>query len=49
MPLNTEVHKENLLWSVHNLTLRDRFTFQQDNNSTYTARIELEWLWEKAD
>lgn len=41
-----EIFDENLLQSAHGLILRQRFTFQQNNNPKHTAKTMLEWLWD---
>ena len=38
---------ENLLQSAQDLRLRRRFTFQQDNDPTHTAKTTQEWLQDK--
>ena len=38
---------ENLLQSVKDLKMRQRFTFQQDNDPEQTAKATLEWLQNK--
>ena len=43
-----EVLDENLLLSAQDLRLRQRLTFQQDNDPKHTAKTTQEWLQEKA-
>ena len=40
-----EILDENLLQSAHDLRLRQRFTFQQDNDPKHTAKTMQVWLW----
>uniref|UniRef100_A0AAZ3PV07 Tc1-like transposase DDE domain-containing protein n=1 Tax=Oncorhynchus tshawytscha TaxID=74940 RepID=A0AAZ3PV07_ONCTS len=39
---------ENLLQSAQDLRLRQRFTFQQDNNTKHTAKTTQEWHRDKS-
>ena len=43
-----EILDENLLWSVQDLRLGRRFTFQQDNDPNHTAKTTQEWLQDKS-
>ena len=43
-----EILNENLLQSAQDLRLRQRFTFQQDNNPKHTAKTAQEWLRDKS-
>ena len=38
---------ENLLQSAQDLSLGQRFTFQQDNNPKHTAKTMQKWLRDK--
>ena len=42
-----ETLDENLLQSAQDFRLGQRFTFQQDNNPTHTAKTTQEWLQDK--
>ena len=42
-----EILDENLLQSIQNLRLGQRFTFQQDNRPKHTAKTRQEWLRDK--
>uniref|UniRef100_A0AAZ3S626 Transposase n=2 Tax=Oncorhynchus tshawytscha TaxID=74940 RepID=A0AAZ3S626_ONCTS len=43
-----EILDENLLQSSQDLRLGRRFTFQQDNDPTHTAKTTQKWLWVKS-
>uniref|UniRef100_A0AAZ3QUK7 Tc1-like transposase DDE domain-containing protein n=1 Tax=Oncorhynchus tshawytscha TaxID=74940 RepID=A0AAZ3QUK7_ONCTS len=43
-----EILDENLLQSIQNLRLGQRFTFQQDNEPKHTAKTRQEWLRDKS-
>ena len=43
-----EIIDENLLQSPQDLRLWRRFTLQQDNDPTHTAKTMQEWLWDKS-
>ena len=40
-----ETLNENLLHSTQDLTIGQRFSFQQDNDSKHIAKTTQEWLW----
>jgi hypothetical protein len=43
-----ETLDENMLQSTQDLQLRQRFTFQQDNDPKHTAKTTQEWLRDKS-
>ena len=43
-----EILDENLLQSVQDLRLGQRYTFQQDDDPKHTAKTTQEWLWDKS-
>ena len=43
-----EILDESILQSAQDLRLERRFTFQQDNNPTHTAKTTQEWLQDKS-
>ena len=47
-PRYREILDENLLQCAQDLRLRQRFTFQQDNDPKHTAKTIQVWLWDKS-
>jgi transposase len=46
-PRYREILDENLLQCAQDLRLKQRFTFQQDNDPKHTAKTMQVWLWDK--